>query len=436
MKNVLQNIINSISCGDNIVVGVSGGADSMVLLHLLLSAQKFKDFSIKVIHVEHGIRGTESLSDAKFIKDFCVNNNLDYKIINANIIDLAKKNKQTVEQCARNFRYDQFYKEAKNKGKIFIAHNKNDQAETVLMNIFRGSGVNGAAGIKQQNNIYRPLLDVTKNQIIEYAKQNNINFVTDSTNNNQDYTRNFVRHSILPVIEQIYPAAVDNICKFAKYNNTISELIDNLITAEDINFIDNCCPQDCLTKNPLIAKRIIEKLYNKCGEFLDLESKHFISVIELAQNCKNGVTINLPHGVIVEKRDNKVYFYKQTPINQNLIPFKLGETILAKGKKIMAKKIQLDQVEFGDSNYYLDYLKIPKDAVWRTRQDGDVFAKLGSGKKKLNDYFTDKKLPFEKRDNVMLLASKNNILLVLGFDVSEYVKIDDCTLQVIRISQI
>lgn len=433
MDKVLQSIISAVNVNDNVVAGISGGADSMVLLNLLIKAKQIKSFKLTAVHIEHGIRAEEAKRDALFVQDYCKKHKVTCKIISADIPKLAKQKKQTLEECARNFRYQQFYKAMGTSGKIFIAHNKNDQAETVLMHIFRGSGISGAAGIKQTDVIFRPLLCKTKAEILHHAKTNNIPFVQDSTNENTDYSRNFVRNKVLSQIEEVYPAVVENIAKFAGYASECEDLINSLINLNWFGKTHNSVSVDAFSANKLVVKKVIEKAYNNCGEYSDLESKHIQMVLDLINLCKNGSVCNLPHGVIVEKRQNEVFFYKQTNKIEHVYPFAIGENILPNGKKTNVTLIAEDQVEFGNGCYYVDYHKVPANAVWRTRNNGDYFARLGSGKKKLNDYFTDKKLPTTSRDNAVLLASGNNVLVVLGEDISENVKIDSHTLQIAKI---
>ena len=191
---MLKEVLKQIKHGDNIVVGVSGGADSMVLLNLLVEAKHSTAFNMHVVHVEHGIRGQESLRDAAFVENFCQKKNISYEIVSLDIPSLAKKHKQTIEQCARNQRMQLFEKYTQRGYKLFLAHNKDDNAETILMHLFRGCGIDGARGIVGNAKIYRPLLAFTKAEIIDYAKQNNIQYVTDSTNNETIYARNHIRN--------------------------------------------------------------------------------------------------------------------------------------------------------------------------------------------------------------------------------------------------
>ncbi len=170
-----------------------------------------------------------------------------------------------------------------------------------------------------------------------------------------------------------------------------------------------------------------------CGEFADLESKHIEIMKTFIENCKNGAICNLPHGIIAEKREKDILFYKQSVKSIKQTPFVLGENVLPNGKCVIAQ-ITTEDIIFGGRAYYVDYHKIPANAVWRTRRDGDVFQKLGSkGSKKLNDYYTDKKLSLLQRDNIWLLASENKVLIVLGQDISENLKIDSDTLDIVKL---
>lgn len=438
MEKAIENIKQNIFDGDYVVAGISGGADSMVLLTLLLQAREEIDFHLLVLHIEHGIRGEESVGDVEFVKSFCKRNNIDCEIKNANIPKLAKAKKQTLEQCAREFRYEQFEKYMQKGYKCFIAHNKTDNVETILMHIFRGSGLDGARGIVKRENIYRPLLDYTKAQILDYAQKNKIPFVHDSTNDDTKYTRNFVRNKILPQIEQIYPGAVNNITKFASYCNQCEELICEQIDSNWFSKKDGAIylKREAFSQNKLVVAKAIKQAYNLCGEYADLESKHIDILIDCENTCKNGTTNNLPHDIVWELRPDTVVFYKKTRKNIEKCAFCIGKTTLPSEKCVEICKIdEIDAFESG--KFYLDYHKIPLNAIWRTRREGDMFQKIGSsGKKKLNDYFTDKKIPFAQRDSIMLLASGSDILLVLGYDISENVKISSDTLDILKIEYV
>ena len=438
MEQMLQTVMLCLVNNDKVVVGVSGGSDSMVLLHLLNTARQTTSFELQVVHIEHGIRGAESLHDAQFVTDYCNKNNITCKVVSYNVPKLAKQNKQTIEQCAREIRIKEF-EHFLNKGyKLFLAHNKNDQAETVLMHIFRGSGLDGARGIATKPNVFRPLLDYSKEQILAYANKYGVKYVQDSTNASNQYSRNFIRNTIIPQVQTKYPNVVDNLVRFANFCKLSEEFIcqsidDSWLTKTKQYVAVNI---KAFAQHPLVIAKVIKMAYNMCGQWADLESKHVLMVTEFVNQCKNGATCNLPHGIVAELRQDKVLFYGKTQQTGKNCVFCLGNNNLPNGTTVKICKMD-NNFEFGDGNFYVDYLKIPQNAVWRTRKDGDVFNKLGSrGKKKLNDYFTDKKLSLQERNNTILLASGNNVLLVLGYDVSESIKIDSSTQEIIKIDYV
>lgn len=433
MNKILEKVNENIENGDKLLIGVSGGVDSMVLLHSVLALSNIKKFSFKVNHIEHGIRGEASKADADFVKNYCHKNNIEVEVISANVPQLAKETKSTIEECARTFRYNVMLKNVEKHGKIFVAHHKNDQAETVLMHIFRGSGVDGASGIRVNGNIYRPLIDISKQEILDYAREFNVEYRQDDTNNDNNYSRNFLRNEIIAKATKIYPNIVDNICKFAnfcqEYSDFVDSKFDNNWVIKDKNIV-KIYKQVFLEHSCILAKAI-KTAYNLCGEYADLESKHYQIIKNLYLQCKNGTTCNLAHSIVCEKRDDYLLMYKQSHKISNDAIFKLGENLLPNNKTIFVKKV--DDCEFVDGKYYIDYHKVGPNSVWRTRKENDTFAKLGSGKKKLNDYFTDKKIPAAMRDNIILLADGNKILLVLGYDISDNVKVKDDTLQILEV---
>ena len=438
MENIIELVNSYVNNGDDIVVAVSGGVDSMVLLYSLIATKKYKDFQLSAITIEHGIRGKESVADAKFVYDYCKKNGVDASVVSANIPALSKAKKQTIEECARNFRYQEFNKLISMGKKVFIAHNLGDQAETVLMHIFRGSGIDGAKGIISHDGLIRPLLEVSKLDIYQFAKENKIDYREDKTNQDIGYSRNFIRNKILPELKTIYPNVEENLNKFAKTAMQAEALVSSLVDKSWINKKNGqvVVSNNAFEQPDLVVAKVIKLAFNDCGEYSDLESKHIKIIKDLFIYNTNGSKINLTHGVIAEKRENGIYFYKIDNNIDETIEFQISENQQILNQNISVKFAAPEEVEFGDG-YYLDYHKIPANAVWRTRKDGDVFCKLGShGNKKLNDYFTDKKLTIKERDNQLLLASDNKILLVLNRDVSEYVKIDDETSQIVKIKTI
>ncbi|MBQ8468190.1 MAG: tRNA lysidine(34) synthetase TilS [Clostridia bacterium] len=438
MNNLEEKVSEYYRQNDNLLLAVSGGADSMALLFATKRISEEKDFNFRVITVDHGIRGQEAERDVTFVADECKKLGVECKIVKIDVPAIAKKLKMTIEEAARAARYEVLEKNCAANEKIVVAHNQDDQVETVLMHIFRGSGIDGARGIPKRDNILRPMISISKADILDYVAKNKISYQNDSTNSDLAYSRNYVRNKIIPQIEEVYPNFKENIYKFATICENAANLVDSLVDNAWFSAKNGviCVKTAAFLQNPLIVAKAVKKAYNMLGEYSDLESKHIEIVKELFDLGKNGTKVDLPHSIVAEKRNDCVYFYKHTHKNRDVCDFKLGLNTLPNGGCWNVSKISVDQVDFTSDCYFADYHKIPHDAVWRTRKDGDKFEKLGSrGSKKLNDYFTDKKLTIKERDTQILLASGSEVLLVLGRDVSNKIKIDDGTSDIVKFEQ-
>ncbi len=424
---------------DRIAVGVSGGADSMLLVSALISLQKQKNFYFKVININHHLRGEESDRDSNFVANFCKKNKLDYVILDADVEKLKKDKKKTLEEAARIARYDLINNVMKSEklNKLFVAHHMCDQAETILMNICRGSGLGGGAGIKSNGEIIRPFLNLTKADILELCEQNKIAFVTDSTNLENNCTRNYIRNVVIKDLEKIYPEAVRMIASFGErcgeVQNYIESLVDeNLIIMEGSDVL---LKSSAFENENFIVREYLKHVFVKLNIFSDIESKHYKLALEL-NNLPVNSYLDLPHGITAKKVYSGIKFYKKTAKkvqNQEYV-FTIGETEIDGYGKILVEIVNAYDVSYGDGNFYIDYYKVSNDAVWRFRKPGDEFAKLGSGSKKLNDYFTDKKIDTDLRDKIPVLASGNHIYLVAEYDIGESVKLSGTVDKIAKIT--
>ena len=438
---MLDDILDEslVLCGERVAVGVSGGADSMLLLTLLFNLKLKKNFELIAIHVNHNLRGQESERDSLFVQSFCKKNKIECVVKNVDVKNFKLEKKQTLEEAARNLRFQAINEVMKSKkiNKLFLAHHQNDKAETILMNICRGSGISGAVGIKSKGEIVRPLLNLTKSQILELCKENKIEFVNDSTNFENDCTRNYFRNVVIPCIEKVYPEAVKSICLFGERCDEVQKFIESLIKDDLIRFEDNSVKilDEVFSLPKLLTYQYLKKSFEKLGVFSDIEAKHFKMIEELFSLPVNS-TLDFPHKISAKKCHFYVKLYKKTPKNAQNVEFlfNVGETTIPGFGKILVEIVSEFDVNFGDGSFYIDYYKISNDAVWRFRKQGDEFAKLGSGNKKLNDYFTDKKIESDSRDSIPILACGSKVYVVAGFDISENVKIDSQTNKIAKIT--
>lgn len=423
---------------DKIAVGVSGGADSMVLLWALIDKQKQIGFELHVVNVNHHLRGGESDSDTNFVKEFCLKKKIACTIVDVDVKKTKTEQKLTVEESARKLRYEAFAKVMKKEklNKLFLAHHKNDQVETILMHIFRGSGISGACGIKQSEQIVRPLLELSKNEILKIAKEYGVKFVEDSSNSDNDYSRNYIRNVVVPAIEKVYPNALNAIFEFGEKCKQVQNYLENQKNNDYFEEKHDCVvlKDQVLVEEKIVILEHVKEVFKKLNIFADIEQKHYEKIIELF-NLKVNKSVDLPHGMVAKRTYAGVKFMKKSSEAKqtNEIEFVVGEVEFESYGKIKTSLVSASSVVYGEGSLFVDISKISNGAVWRTRKPGDVFSKLGTGSKKLNDYFTDKKVDFEKRDSLPILVSKNQVLVVAGLDVSENVKIDGETEQIVKI---
>lgn len=428
------------------VLAVSGGMDSMCMLHLFACHKPKLNFS--VITINHGIR-SEAANDCKFVADYCCDIGVECVTVCVDVPAYAEAQKLSTETAARILRYDVF--EKLDTDYVCLAHHMSDNAETVLMHILRGSGANGAEGIREQNGRYiRPLLDMTRDEIFAYVCENNIPYVTDCTNVDNTYKRNYMRNEVMPRIKIAYPDAERAITRFAA---NIAEDNAYLCSLADISTVKTdktrkiaTIPVELLVQPLPIAKRVIYKTFNEMGIYRDIESVHVSAIVDIAKS-HGGATVNLPFGFVAYNdytqvtlacvRDgmckSEVSNCCQNDTNANLV----GQTVALNHKNsvfCVPFSVGITQTPFckvvvthtpTKGALRCDLTKIPADAVIRTMQTGDVFTKFGGGTKPLNRYLTDKKIPQRKRANLPLIVCGSKVLVVCGVEISDEVRTTD-----------
>ena len=330
MINRVSEYIKSnklIEKGDRIVIGVSGGADSVCLLHILFTLYKDTDVKLIGVHVHHGIRGKEADEDENFVRDLCNNLGIEFIVYHHDMKLTAKEEGLSEEEAGRKIRYQSFLEASKeNKcNKVAIAHNKNDKAETFLFNLFRGSAVKGLTGIKpmvtmktdtDDITIIRPLLFVSREDIERYLRDVGLSFQSDLTNFSDLYTRNKIRNRILTYAkDNINPGVVDHITQAANILGETYDFIDKYscnrfmaIVSESNNSYEYDV-NELMEEDIVIQKEVIRKILgNLAGKFKDIEKKHIEDILALGMK-QVGRRIHLPYGMIALKKYDKVKIY-------------------------------------------------------------------------------------------------------------------------------
>ena len=414
--------------GDVVGVGVSGGVDSMCLLHYLNSVKDILDIDVVGIHINHGIR-EESYDEAKFVLDKCKEMGVRVYKFTIDSNKIAKEKKVSLETGAREGRYGVFEALVKKDivDKIALAHHMSDQAETILMHLFRGAGIKGAKGMEPiRDGIYiRPMLNISKEEILEYASLNNIEYVEDASNNDNSYSRNYMRNVVMKDILARWPNAIEAINNFSRTVCEDDDYIDANIDLNSLVVDDKVVQLPCsvFRLHSAVYSRLVFKALSIIGVKKDIERKHIEIIKDLALNLDNGKKVKLPLDVSVRKEYGFLTFenvFVEKPVLRK--PNKCFSFDVENFGTVTIKRVKTDDLSNG---LYFDYRKVPKDAYWRFREDGDVFEKFGGGTKKLKSIFIDKKIPLRKRDYITVLASGNEVYVIAGVAISEKVKVED-----------
>ncbi len=403
--NIVKNTIkehNLIAPGDRVLVGLSGGADSVALFHTLIRLSAELGFTLAAAHVNHSLRETAD-RDMLFAESLCRENGIEFFCKTVDIKAGARAAGMSEEAYARNVRYEFF--ESLGFDKIATAHNKNDVAETLLLNFMRGAALSGLGGIPyMRDNIIRPLLDVKKCDVIDFCKEKCYGFVTDETNFEEVYTRNKIRLDLIPKIEEKFnPNFVNVAANNAKLLREDGEFLESIAKKEYKGHIDIL---ELLKKEPPISRRLLQLYWKDAADYTDnLSGVYLEDILTLCKNGQTGKSVDLPGGfcarceygrLIIEKRLEKISFeYEICPEKVLNIP-EIGKNILIK---------ESDKPDF--------YLDKGTPLVVRSKRQGDIFYPVGmTGKKKLSDFFTDKKIPKAERDVVPVLVSGGEIVAV------------------------
>ena len=440
---------NMISPGDEIVAGVSGGADSVCMLLLLLEYSKNCEIDLKVVHINHLIREDAS-SDADFVKRLCDEHGIRFFLFEEDVEGVAKVLGLSTEEAGRKIRYERFRQVmTTDRAKIAVAHNKNDVAETVLFNIFRGTGLEGLSSLMPVNgDIIRPLLGLSREEIEDYLKEKGQSYRTDSTNLTNDYARNRIRNVILPYVEEnITTGSVKHIAQMSEKMFLLRDYVkeqtdaayDSLVTVfEDESDID---VPGFLKLHEMLQRELLLRVLEKMTPYRkDITSRHVESILTLVE--KTGEKrADLPYDLEAVRQYDRLIIRKKKEIRGSSYSFDPDFTnaVCLPDKSMVSFKIFERPVdcEFPKKTYtkWFDYDKIINCVKLRTRQTGDYLTiNAQSDKKSLNDYLIDSKIPKEKRDDIPIIADGSHVLWAVGLRISEYYKITDNTKTILEIS--
>lgn len=406
---------NMLSMGDTVVVGVSGGADSICLLYILSQIKKEFNLNITAIHINHNLRGNDALNDEKFVRAFCHEHSITLKVFSIDVKEIAISMGISLEEAGRIQRYKIFNDAGADK--IAVAHHLNDSCETMLMRLFRGTGLKGLTGILPvRDNIIRPLINIDRAEIELFCHSNRLSYCTDSTNFEDIYTRNKIRLHLIPWIkEQLNPNILSTLSKTGYMLSQDEDFLNKTARTEYKNTLIDKNTLDISklkTMHPAVFNRVIRITCESIVSTLkDISYDHIASVYELLDKPV-GKSVNLPYSITVIRNKSTLVFSTSSNNSYNYV-LELEKPIYIKEKSfyvLLSKNLKKENFLY---TYSFNYDKIKGDVHLRTKYDGDIFA--GENKKrKLKKIFNDLKIPFSSRMDMPLLADNENVFCIIG----------------------
>lgn len=425
--------------GGGIVVGLSGGADSVALLHALNSLKSALRLKIYAAHLNHGIRGDEADDDERYCAELCAGLGIELLCEKTDVPAYRELSGKTLEQAARDVRYV-FLRRAKahfNADYIAVAHHMNDNAESILLHLIRGSGLSGLTGMElKRGDIIRPLLHLKRRDIEEYVNVNGLDYRTDSTNLVADGSRNVLRLMLVPTIEErLNPKFTESLVSTAELLSEdeafLTETAQNaLLSAKRDGGYDRAVLSKLARP---IKSRAIRLALAASGVDTDVERKHIDEICRLL-SAKTGASLDIPH-TSVHISNELICFGKRTLPESYSLPMNIGGKTITPCGTVYAELAEgAPPAKRQPDAFYLDASVTGTELTVRSRQSGDRFHPLGApGTKKLKDWMIDKKLPRDAR-NVPLVCRGNEIFCVLGHTVSEKVRVTKKTSAYLKIS--
>ncbi len=441
LKTIEEN--NMLLRGERVLCALSGGADSSALLDVLVKNSERLGITVCAAHLNHMLRGEDAMNDEAFVQEKCASYGIPIICERADVAAKAKELGQSVELAARNIRYD-FLRRAKKEfgaAKIATAHNANDNLETVLFNISRGGGIDGICGIPPvRDDIIRPIIEVSREEIESYISKNNIGFCEDKTNADTVYSRNKIRHQAVPVLVEINPRAVQNAARSSKILRAEAQFLEEAArnAAEEIALSSiSCRRQDLFCIHNALFARVCE-IFAKRALGVSEYTLEFCHISDIRQLCEGrfpSKSIDLPEGLCVRCEYENVVFEKKTETIE-LLPIKLAEGDFNYGEHTVSvkKEEKVGKINNSVNTFIIACDRIQGDLVIRSRQEGDEIKTVKRPNKSLKKIFIEKRIPKNFRNEIPVIADDEKVFAVFGLGQDErYLPKDDSEVFIIGI---
>ncbi len=436
IRNIAEKY-NMINSGDVVVCGLSGGADSVCLLLALQQLSAEMNFSVEAIHVNHCLRGAESDGDENFCHELCERLNVPFTAVSCNVREYSEKNHLSCEESARKLRYGIFHDCTQGK-KLATAHNADDNLETMLLNMIRGTGLKGISGIPPvRGNIIRPLLAVTRYEIEEYLRKIGQNYVTDSTNLTDDYTRNKIRHNIIPLMKELNGSVTETTIRTAEVLRSENDFIEENVNEAMKKTFSNGLFLGLSGYNEVVRRRCISRYLT--------ENNLPVSAKRLAE-CDNiavyGGKINISGNTYLISDGNELKLTEILPQSSEIISaeLKIGENRIFSDSVLICELVNcesLKKIDFVHKNstfYTLDYDKIKGTPIVRNRKFGDRIKLKGRNFTSSVKKIINENIPVSQRKNLHFIEDECGTVFGEKIGIADRVAPDDSTSRLLKIT--
>ncbi|MEW6586075.1 MAG: tRNA lysidine(34) synthetase TilS [Nitrospirota bacterium] len=432
---------------ERVLVGLSGGADSVCLLHILNHLKVRLKLELHALYVDHGLRPEETPAEIAFCRKFCEGLSVPFMKKAVDVKSFAEEQGLNKQEAARELRYRRLEEAASeiNADKIALAHTADDQLETVIMRFLRGSGSAGLAGIPPvRKNIIRPLIGTERREIERFIRENNLEYTVDSSNLKEDYARNKVRLSVIPMLKELNPHVIETLSRTAEIFRDEERYFEIIVTKALMKMICRktarsieifLAPFEIMDK--VIMRRVLRRAVDETKGLRGIGFIHIEDIIELIKRGDPGDRLYLPKGIRAIKEYATLHLTSEPPQKIETVGLPVpGQVTLREARAVIKASLSAEESDFGDGKMtiVLDADKTGTSLAIRARDQGDFFYPLGFGRrKKLQDYFVDQKVPRDERDIVPVVTSGEGVIWIAGFRGDDRFKVTDATKQFLKL---
>ena len=433
--------------GETVLVGLSGGPDSVCLLAVLNRIKDVYNLTIHAVYVDHNLRPAETPAEMTFCMEICEKLNIEFRVKSIDVKAHVREHGVNKQEAARELRYKAFYEAGQEVGadKIALAHNADDQAETIFMRLIRGAGASGLCGIPAKRGpVIRPLIEIERGEIEDFLESEKIRFVIDSSNLQTDYLRNRFRLMIMPELRKMNPSLIQSVNKTVSILQEEERYLDIIVTKTLMKMISRktglrielfLTPMEAM--DLVILRRVLRRAINETEGLRGIGFIHIEDIIRLAKSGKSGDRLYLPKGIRVIRDYSLLVITSEEP--RKIASYEMnvpGEVAIVGSGSVIKTSFEEEGEDFGDgkSSVLLDAADMEFPLMIRPRKHGDCFFPYGFGKrKKLQDFFVDEKVPRDERDSVPLVLSGDDIVWVAGYRADDRFRVSGSTKKFLRL---